>query len=230
MAMIAIANQKGGCGKSTTAVHLLHWLTHQRGDRAVLVDADRQQSSRLWLADLDPPPPCVAITEPETLIRALPQLARRYRHVVVDCPPDLGRTTQGVLLRVDGVLVPVQPAGVDLRSAAATLRLVAKVRERRAGLPRVAVFLNRAVRRTRLKHEALETLARVPSVMLLDTVLHQRQAIADTSGQAATVWDLQGPAAAASAAEFAALFQELTPWLAPPPHAAPCQPIIPARI
>lgn len=217
MAIIAIANQKGGCGKSTTAVHLLHWLTRQRGDRTILVDADRQQSSRLWLADMDTAWPCVAIADPEKLIHALPHLAQRYRHVVVDCPPDLGRTTQGVLLRADGVLVPVQPAGVDLRSAAATLRLVAKVRERRAGVPPVAVFLNRAVRRTRLKHEALETLARVPSVTLLGTVLHQRQAIADTSGQAATVWDLQGSAATESAAEFAALFQELTPWFVPQP-------------
>ncbi|MGL5058771.1 MAG: ParA family protein, partial [Microcoleus sp.] len=47
MAVIAIANQKGGCGKSTTAVHLAHWL--QTHGSTILIDADAQQSSSHWL-------------------------------------------------------------------------------------------------------------------------------------------------------------------------------------
>jgi chromosome partitioning protein len=45
--------------------------------------------------------------------------------------------------------------------------------------------------------------------MLLDTVIHQKQAIADTSGQSATVWDIQGRPASESASEYEELFKEM---------------------
>lgn len=45
--------------------------------------------------------------------------------------------------------------------------------------------------------------------MLLDTVIHQKQAIADTSGQSATVWDIPGRSASESASEYETLFKEL---------------------
>jgi chromosome partitioning protein len=40
-------------------------------------------------------------------------------------------------------------------------------------------------------------------------VIHQKQAIADTFGQAATIWDLPGRQAAESAREYERLFKEI---------------------
>ncbi|MBV5337817.1 MAG: ParA family protein, partial [Deltaproteobacteria bacterium] len=49
MRTILIANPKGGCGKSTIAVHLASWFANS--DEVVcLGDLDRQQSSCHWLA------------------------------------------------------------------------------------------------------------------------------------------------------------------------------------
>lgn len=52
MRIIAIANQKGGCGKTTTAV-ALSWVLADRGQRTLLVDLDPQAHSTLALG-VDP--------------------------------------------------------------------------------------------------------------------------------------------------------------------------------
>ena len=46
--IVALANAKGGVGKSTLAVHLAAWWK-ERAARVALVDADAQGSSSVWL-------------------------------------------------------------------------------------------------------------------------------------------------------------------------------------
>ncbi len=48
--IILIGSQKGGCGKSTTAVNICAELASQ-GHDVVLVDADRQCTSANWAMD-----------------------------------------------------------------------------------------------------------------------------------------------------------------------------------
>jgi chromosome partitioning protein len=51
--ILALANSKGGVGKSTLAVHLAVWL-HEKGRQVAFVDSDVQGSSSAWLQEAAP--------------------------------------------------------------------------------------------------------------------------------------------------------------------------------
>ena len=78
----------------------------------------------------------------------------------------------------------------------------------RNGPPKAAIFLSRAVKGTKLLDEAM-TLLRKTNVPILKSIIHQKQAIADTFGQGATIWELTGKPTAESAREFERLFKEI---------------------
>lgn len=209
MSVIGFVNQKGGCGKSTASVHFAYWLIVQHQKRVLLVDADAQRSSSLWVAGMEPEIPCQVLQSPDELLEQLPDRAQAFDYVVVDGPASLSEATRAILFRSDLALVPVQPTGVDLRSASDALRLVKQAQSVRGGMPAAALFLSRAVKGTKLKDEAITLLSKAEGASLLTAIVHQKQAIADTSGQSATVWDLAGRAAAESAREYSQLFQEV---------------------
>jgi chromosome partitioning protein len=209
MTIIALINQKGGCGKSTTAVHFTYWLATKKKKKVLLVDADAQQSSSEWLEGMELQIPYKVVQTPDDLLELLPELALESDLLVVDGPASLAEATRAILFRADFAIVPVQPTGVDLRSASEAVRLIKQAQSVRGGPPTAAVFLSRAVKGTKLKDEALALLSKTKEVTILKTVIHQKQAIADTSGQPATVWDLSSRPAKESAREYERLFKEI---------------------
>ncbi len=209
MALIALINQKGGCGKSTTAVHFTYWLATKNKNKVLLVDADGQQSSSVWLKSMEIPIPYKVVQTSDDLLEQIPELAEQFDYLIIDGPASLAEATRAILFRADLAIVPVQPTGVDLRSASEAVRLIKQAQSVRGGPPTAAVFLSRAVKGTKLKEEAIALLSKTPEVTMLKTVVHQKQAIADTSGQSATVWDLSSPPAKESAREYERLFKEI---------------------
>lgn len=219
VAILGVVNQKGGCAKSTTSVHLACWLQSQ-GHTVCVIDADAQRSSSIWLKSLiDTQIPYRVMQSPDDLRSKIPVVAADYAYCIVDGPAGLSDATKAILLRADLALIPCQPTGVDLRSAADAIRLAQRIRQARQGLPNAQVLLSRAVRGTRLKDEAIAILkkAKVPTCQ---TIIHQRQVVADTFGQRATVFDLAGRSAIAASAEFAQLGQEVVRLMAKPQHPA----------
>lgn len=209
MTIIALINQKGGCGKSTTAVHFTYWLATKKKKNVLLVDADAQQSSSAWLSGMEQKIPYKVVQTPDDLLDQVPELASSYDLLIVDGPASLAEATRAILFRADLAVVPVQPTGVDLRSASDAVRLIKQAQSVRGGQPTAAVFLSRAVKGTKLKEEAIALLSKTPEITMLKTVVHQKQAIADTSGQSATVWDSSGRPAKESAQEYERLFKEI---------------------
>lgn len=207
MSVIAFTNQKGGCAKSTTAVHFAYWLV-QKQHQVLLVDADAQRTSSIWLTGMEPPIPTEVIQSPDDLLEQLPGLASACDYLIVDGPAGLSESTRAILSRTDLTVVPCQPTGVDLRSASDAIRLIHQAQSVRNGAPEAVVFVSRAIKGTKLLEEAVDLLSKT-DIPVLKSVIHQKQAIADTFGQRATVWDLSGRPAADSAREFDALFTEI---------------------
>lgn len=174
----------------------------------VMVDADAQQSSSKWLSRLDRPLPCKVIQDPDVLLDEMPNLAQSYDWVVVDGPAALSETTRATILAADLAIIPCQPTGVDLESASDTVRLVQQAQRIRRGDPKAVIFVNRAVKGTKLKEEAIEVLRLFPQVLVLEKVLHQRQVIADCFGQGATVFDVPGTSAGIARREMEDLFKQ----------------------
>jgi chromosome partitioning protein len=70
------------------------------------------------------------------------------------------------------------------------------------------MFLSRASRGTVLMREAREALKETKGFTLLDSVIYQRQVIADAPGQDATVFSMPGDAASSAAKGYSSLFEE----------------------
>lgn len=207
MSVIAFVNQKGGCAKSTTCVHFAFWLTRKK-HKILVVDADAQRSSSIWLESLGTQIPSRVIQSSDELLEEIPGLATQCDYLLIDGPAGLSEASRAILFRTDLALVPCQPTGVDLRSASDAVRLIRQAQSVRNGPPAAAVFLSRAVKGTKLLDEAMILLGKT-EVPILTTVVHQKQAIADTFGQGAVVWELSGRPAAESAREFDGLFKEI---------------------
>ena len=176
----------------------------------MVVDADAQRSSSQWCSKMEPAIATQVIQSPDDILDQLTDLAATVDYLVVDGPAGLSEATRAILMTADLAVVPVQPSGIDVQSAADAVRLVKQAQSVRKGPPLTLMFLSRAVKGTKLKTEALELLGKLaPNIKVLKSVIHQKQVIADSSGQAATVWDLGGQPAKDSGKEYSRLFKEI---------------------
>ena len=77
--VISLVNQKGGVSKSTTSVHLSYWLISKKKQKTLLIDADTQRSSSLWVKGMEGIEiPCQVIGSPDDLLEQIPELAADY--------------------------------------------------------------------------------------------------------------------------------------------------------
>ncbi|MGG6295564.1 AAA family ATPase [Leptolyngbya sp. AN02str] len=202
--ILAFANQKGGAGKSTGAVHAADWFV-QQGISTVLVDADGQQSSSAWIAELKLP--YTVISDPELLFDELPKLSSHYDMVIVDGPGNANEVTKAILIRADLILIPCRDSMIDLASTGKIVQFVRQAKEIRSGSPSAALYLNAVKDNTILLREAQEALNQ-GILPLLHTTLPDRQCIKDAPGQASTVFRMKGGAAKAAARCFHNLLTE----------------------
>ena len=112
MPVVVVANPKGGVGKSTVATNIAGYFA-SKGHAVMLGDADRQQSSRLWLGLR--PPAARPISTWELNAENIVKPPKGTTHVVLDTPAGMhGKMFREVLKLADKVVVPLQPSIFDI--------------------------------------------------------------------------------------------------------------------
>ena len=126
MPVVVIANPKGGVGKSTLATNVAGYFASQ-GHAVMLGDADRQQSSKLWLELRPPAARPIATWDVNADLIVKPP--RGTTHVVLDTPGGLhGWRFNDVIKLADKIIVPLQPSVFDIFATRAFLDQLAEHR------------------------------------------------------------------------------------------------------
>jgi len=157
MLIIAVANTKGGCGKTTVATHLAAHFAVQ-GLRTGLADLDRQQSARAWLTRRPPTAAPIADVDLDVAAGKTPKsLVKRLDRLVVDCPAAMTKdTVKDVVQQAATIVVPVLPSAFDEDGTLRFLKHLMKLKTVRKHQRDVAFVANRLRLRTRAA-DRLET-------------------------------------------------------------------------
>jgi chromosome partitioning protein len=193
--IVAVINQKGGCGKTTIALNLAAALAEQDG-RVLVIDADPQQTAQDWAAVRETPPPfqIVGMSKP-VLHRDLPTLAADYEHVVIDGAPRNYEVARSAIGAADLVLIPVQPSGADFWASRETVKLAQESHGFKE--TQISVFMvSRRIGRTSLGEGVNAALAEF-GLPVLKAATAQRVVYAEAMTAGLTVFEIQpkGPAA-----------------------------------
>jgi chromosome partitioning protein len=123
MPVIVIANPKGGVGKTTLSTNIAGYYA-SRGHAVMLGDADRQQSSKLWLGLR---PPIAKPIQTWDVTHGVAKPSKGVTHVVLDTPGGLhGGHFKDVMKVADKIIVPLQPSVFDIFATRAFLDELAK--------------------------------------------------------------------------------------------------------
>jgi chromosome partitioning protein len=206
--IIAIANSKGGVGKSTVAVHLAAWL-HSQGHRVTLADCDTQQSSSEWIREAVPGVNAVRLDNPEIILNELPLLAADADYVIADGPGSQTETSRALLLRADLAIVPCKASMLEVRALAKATEVLRVSQDIRSGAPEAIIILSMVGKNYRLTKDMKDAAAAL-NLPLATRPMILRQIYADAPGQGAVVWNM-GSRAREAAEEVDHIFREILP-------------------
>ena len=228
-AVIAVANQKGGCGKTTISMNLAGILSAEGGLRVLLIDADPQASAQQWAMRAgEAGMGFEVMTHPhEDIHRKVREMvAKGYDVILIDCPPGASQAATGrdsqtsisrmAILAADIVVVPVRPSMLDYLASHQLLPLLKDVGTLKEKQKIFIVVNAKAPGKTRTGDEALSVAEEVfrmdgldVSVLRSEVTTRQAFILSPTMGKTVATYEPQGKAAA----EMRSLAEEIAKCL-----------------
>ena len=195
-----IGGNKGGSGKTTTAVNVAVGLA-LRGLDVCLVNADLQRTAAKWHAEREEAGTTPAITLVEkfdNITQTLRALDAKYAHVIVDVAGRNSREfiTGGVI--ADQIIAPLQCSQPDLDTLVELQQQVEAMRDLNPELKVLclqSMATTNPVLRGNERKEFVEYLAEFPTIDTLNTVVCFRKVFRDTMSNGLGVLETENSAA-----------------------------------
>jgi chromosome partitioning protein len=196
--IILIGSQKGGCGKSTTAVNICAELAGQ-GHDVVLVDADRQCTSANWAMDRDENAALAkvhCVQKYENIRETLLDLDKRYGFVIVDAAGRDSRELRTGMTAAHVLVVPFRPSQPDLDTLPKMQEIITQAKDLNPGL---AVYgLITMAPTNPVIHEEADARACLddyPAIKPLATMIRDRKCYRDAMSDGLGVVEMDNPKA-----------------------------------
>ncbi|MCD9524813.1 AAA family ATPase [Photobacterium carnosum] len=211
--VILLGHQKGGVGKSNTAVNLAVAISKEKyqgeTDRILLIDADPQATLYRWAQRREENEtsnafPCIRLDGNVT--KQIKREADKYDYVIVDAAGRDSREMRSAMLAVDLMLMPTKASLSDLELLEHMAETVETARDYNPDL-NVAVFINMAPTNSQSeKTIAKQLLKEFPEFILLNTVISERKAHRDAFSEALGIHEWKDTKAKA---EMSCLLKEI---------------------
>jgi chromosome partitioning protein len=215
--IIGICSNKGGSGKSTTAIHLVYWLNYIKQVSAVLIDVDAQATSSEFLEGLNYEQNTQInyewFSDIDDMTEKIVDYVDEYDVVVVDCPGNSSESTRSVVWISDLIIIPIQHTAFDEKGAISTLKLVKSVQEHKQGYPIALGFISRVIPNTQDIKRSLNKLQGFTAIKLLSSSISQKVAVGRMGDELATVWHMKSAGAKKAQSEYQKLFEEVTHYI-----------------
>lgn len=196
--MVLIGSQKGGCGKSTTAVNICAYLA-KNGHDIVLVDADRQCTAANWAMDRSGKkdlPVVNCVQKYENIRETLLDLDKRYEYVIVDAAGRDSRELRTGMTAANILLVPFRPSQPDLDTLPNLQQIITQAKDLNPDL-KVYGLITMAPTNPVVQEaeEAREYLQDYPEIQLLNTIIRDRKIYRDAQSEGLGVVEMDNPKA-----------------------------------
>lgn len=218
MPIVAIANGKGGVGKSTVAINLAGALA--RKTKAVfLVDADPQGTLSDWFNSRKDQPANRLVHKnlevtllpwsAEDLTSKISNQSKKFTYTIIDCGPANDRITRTVLAVSDFAIIPVTPSPYDIHSVRKTLGMIHEGKNEAGIEVQLYLLISRKIVGTNLGREARDAL-KAFKIHILKTEICQRVALCEAGILGQTIHEYAGNSQATD--EFDELGKEVLKW------------------
>ena len=187
--VITIAQQKGGTGKTTIAVHLALAFIKYHNHKVAIIDTDPQGSLGKWFMirskknslnnNLTFKTASLWGAQYESKI-----LKQDHDIVIIDTPPKIESDARPAIEAADLVLIPVAPSHVDFWATEAIIEIAKKAKRK------VLIQINRANHRSKLISKTHEYIKSI-NVKSTNTLIGHRQIFVASMGEGRTVVEKQ---------------------------------------
>ena len=186
---ITIAQQKGGTGKTTLAVHLALAFVKYHNLKVVIIDTDPQGSLGKWFMIRSKKNSLSKnLTFKTASLWGAQYESKTFKKdndiVIIDTPPKIESDARPSIEAADLVLIPITPSHVDFWATEAIIDIAKKAEKK------VLIQINRANQRSKLINKTQEYINSI-KVSATDVIIGNRQIYPSSMGEGKTAVEKQ---------------------------------------